>query len=82
MALISIAVSWGFGRHLASLDTTRSFQAIKYDYIQQPFHLRILLGRDCPEVHYAEKIPVFTYGPAIRHQRIYRHNHYGTVQTN
>ena len=39
MALISIAVSWGFGRHLASLDPTRSIQALKYDYIQQPFHV-------------------------------------------
>ena len=39
MALISIAVSWGFGRHLTSLDPTRSIQALKYDYIQQPFHV-------------------------------------------
>ncbi|KAL9071310.1 MAG: hypothetical protein Q9161_004326 [Pseudevernia consocians] len=39
MALISIAVSWGFGRHLTSLDPTRSIQAIKYNYIQQPLHV-------------------------------------------
>lgn len=39
MTLISIAVSWGFGRHLTSLDPTRSIQALKYDYIQQPFHV-------------------------------------------
>ena len=39
MVLLSIAVSWGFGRHLTSLDPTRSIQAIKYNYIQQPFHV-------------------------------------------
>lgn len=39
MSLISIAVSWGFGRHLATLEPTRSIQALKYDYIQQPFHV-------------------------------------------
>lgn len=39
MALISIAVSWGFGRHLDSLEPTRSIQALKYDYIEQPFHV-------------------------------------------
>lgn len=39
MSLISIAVSWGFGRHLTSLDPTRSIQALKYNDIQQPFHV-------------------------------------------
>ena len=39
MALISIAVSWGFGRHLNTLEPTRSIQALKYDYLQQPFHV-------------------------------------------
>ena len=39
MALISIAVSWGFGRHLKTLEPTRSIQALKYDYLQQPFHV-------------------------------------------
>ena len=39
MALISIAVSWGFGRHLTSLNPTRSIQALKYESIQQPFHV-------------------------------------------
>ena len=39
MALISIAVSWGFGRHLETLEPTRSIQALKYDYLQQPFHV-------------------------------------------
>lgn len=39
MTLISIAVSWGFGRHLASLDPVRVVQALKYDYIQQPLHV-------------------------------------------
>ncbi|KAM0801496.1 hypothetical protein BDR22DRAFT_176098 [Usnea florida] len=39
MVLLSIAVSWGFGRHLTSLDPTRSIQAIKYNYLQQPFHV-------------------------------------------
>ena len=39
MALISIAVSWGFGRHLKTLEPSRSIQALKYDYIQQPFHV-------------------------------------------
>ena len=39
MALISIAVSWGFGRHLETLEPTRSIQALKYDYVQQPFHV-------------------------------------------
>lgn len=39
MALISIAVSFGFGRHLASLEPTRSVQALKFESIQQPFHV-------------------------------------------
>lgn len=39
MALLSVAVSYGFGRHIVSLAPTRSIQAIKYNYIQQPFHV-------------------------------------------
>ena len=43
--------------------------------------LRIFLGRDCSEVCHADKISLFACGPSVPHQRIYRHTHYGTVQT-
>jgi len=37
MGLLSISVSWGLGRDLASLGPARSIQAVKYTFLLQLF---------------------------------------------